>query len=314
MDNYNGLIEWLLAGDVSIQYQTHRDLLEAPPEKLSALQERISKEGWGRAFLDRRDNATGLWGNGIYTPKWISMHYTLLDLKNLGICGDNAEYNESAGILLNRLCNVKNAPIEKIGDDLCVDAMVLGICCYAEIRHDKIGQIVDYILLRQSTDGGWNCDWQRSSKSSVHTTLSVLEAFGEYKRNGYTYRIDEVQNKIADGENYFLRRRLLKSLSTGEIIDPKFLKLSYPCRWHYDILRCLDYFRESGHQYDSRMDEALEIIMSKQKSNGRWPLQNKYAGKVHFTMEQRESRWNTLRALRVIKAYRPDYINDGVKN
>jgi hypothetical protein len=308
MDNYNGLINWLLSGDVSIQYQTHRDLLDFSQDKLTELQNRIPNEGWGKEFLNRRDPTTGLWGNGIYTPKWISTHYTLLDLKNLGIDGSYREYAESSIILLTNEFNRKNVPIQKIENDLCVCAMALSICCHAKIQHEKINQIVDYILLRQMNDGGWNCDWQRSDKSSVHTTLSVLEAFSDYKKNGYTYRLDEINKQITDGEKYFLQRRLFKSLSTGEIINPKFLELSYPCRYYYDILRCLDYFREVEHPYDELMDEALDIIIDRRNSDGRWHLQNTHVRKVHFTMERRESRWNTLRALRVIKAFRPEYI------
>ncbi len=100
--------------------------------------------------------------------------------------------------------------------------------------------------------------------------------------------------------------RLYKSDKTGEIIDKKWTMLSFPSRWRYDILRALLYFTDSGAPYDPRMDDALDIIQSKQKADGTWPVQAKHPGQVHFDIEKtgEPSRFNTLRALRVLRAYR----------
>jgi hypothetical protein len=313
MMDYHNLIEWLLSGDVAIQYQTKRDLVECSAQELTGLQSRISEKGWGKSFLEKRDPVTGRWGNGIYSPKWISTHYTLLDLKNIGIDPKNHTYKESSWILLENLW-VNQGKIRKDRyQDFCVSAMVLSICCYTRLISDKIAEIVDYLLQHHYPDGGWNCNWDHGDKhSSIHTTLTVLEAFRDYLSNSYPYRRDEINEQINLGHEYLLKRKLFRSLSTDEIIDEKMLMLSYPSRWKYDILRCLDYFQSVGYPYDQRMDEALDIVIKKQRKSNKWPLQQKYAGLVHFDMEQTgsDSRWNTLRALKVLKKYRPEFLQD----
>lgn len=307
--NESSIITWLLAGDVAVQYQTQRDLLGAPAAVTEALRGRIATEGWGRRFLELRDNQTGLWGNGFYSPKWISTHYTLLDLKNLGLAPQVPQYAASCQILLDRLWDSWNQPRRHRFCDLCVAAMLLSLCCYAHLDAPQLSEIIDYILSGQFADGGWNCDWQNGAqRSSLHTTLTVLEAFRDYEANGYTYRLAEVRQSIPPAASFILKKRLFRSVRTGEIIDPKMLMLSYPSRWKYDILRCLDYFASVGQSEDARMDEAIGLILAKRRKNGRWPVQQKYAGLIHFDMEQTggDSRWNTLRVLRVLKVYRPE--------
>ena len=108
------------------------------------------------------------------------------------------------------------------------------------------------------------------------------------------------------GEEYLLERRLLRRKSTGEVIVPEFLQFSYPTRWHFDVLRGLDYFRSTGDRPDDRVGEAIELVRSKQQPDGTWLLENTHKGAVHFTMDAGDgqpSRWNTLRALRVLRWY-----------
>jgi hypothetical protein len=315
--NKSSVIRWLLQGDVSIQYQTNRDILDAPPEVTKGLRIRISTEGFGKQFIEKRDNQTFLWGKGIYSPKWISTHYTLLDLKNLGISPENAQYTESIEILLDRMW-VNDGRVTKYRyQDLCVCAMILSICCYGNLQSRKLYKIVDYILEKQYLDGGWNCSWERGHiHSSLHTTLSVLEAFRDYEKYGYNYRIDEIRRSIPKAWEFILGKRMFRSARSGEVIDSKMLMLSYPCRWKYDVLRCMDYFASVQKSYDDRMDEALELILKKKRKNDHWPVQQKYAGNVHFDMEKTgdDSRWNTLRVLRVLKFYKPELYKEIVKN
>lgn len=307
--NNSSVVSWLLHGDVSVQYQTHRDLLCSPPKVINGLRTRIALEGWGKGFLAERDEQTGLWGNGLYSPKWISTHYTLLDLKNLGLDPACPPYSESSTLLLEKMWANKGQVKKYRHQDLCVCAMILGICCYGGLQSPKLYEIVDYILNKQYPDGGWNCAWEKGGlHSSLHTTLSVLEAFQDYEACGYIYRIGEIKESLPKAWEFILRKKLFRSVHSGEIIDPKMLKLSYPCRWKYDVLRCMDYFASVQKGYDTRMEEALALIIRKKRKNGRWPVQQKYSGQVHFDMEQTggSSRWNTLRALRVLKFYKPE--------
>ncbi|MCE5343887.1 MAG: hypothetical protein LLF96_09965 [Eubacteriales bacterium] len=153
------VIRWLLEGDVAVQYQTHRDLLGSPPEITQALQNRIASEGFGKRFIEKRDVQTGLWGNGVYSPKWISMHYTLLDLKNLGIAPACPPYVDSVTTLLNWLWECGERSKRHRYTDLCVSAMLLGMCAYGGVQSPKLAEIVNYLLDKQYPDGGWNCAW-----------------------------------------------------------------------------------------------------------------------------------------------------------
>jgi hypothetical protein len=280
------------------------------------MQAEISEKGWGKQLLDLRDGKTKLWGNGIYSPKWVSTHYTLLQLKEMGISPADPSYIESSKFLLESEWPGKFS-VKYRKQDLCVSAMALSISCYCGVTSDKIYQIIDYMLDKQFPDGGWNCSWYIGAvHSSVHTTLSVLEAFRDYEAAGYTYRLKEVKEAVPRGQEFLLRKRLFRSEHTGEIIHNTMIMLSYPCRWKYDILRCLDYFQSVGKGHDPRMEEALQIILKKKRKDGFWPVQHKHAGLVHFDMEKtgEASRWNTLRVLRVLKAYKPEECQSAVGN
>ncbi|HSM70077.1 MAG TPA: prenyltransferase/squalene oxidase repeat-containing protein [Anaerolineales bacterium] len=299
-------IKWLLEGDVSVQYQTHRDLLGV--EKRS-LRDRISKEGWGKAFLEsRREN--GHWGRGFYQVKWISTHYTLLDLKHLGISPTNKECRGTIAMILNQNKSPDGGlnPHTEIADsDVCINGMGLNYACYFGANENALRSIVDFILSQQLDDGGFNCRLNRSGAvhSSLHTTISVLEGILEYKNNGYIYRLADLTKAESASREFVLQHKLFRSHRTGEIIDKKMLMLSYPSRWKYDILRALDYFQSAGVEYDHRMDDAMQVLLKKRRKDGAWPVQAKHPGQVHFDMEKTgsPSRWNTLRALRVLKHF-----------
>ncbi|MBT3323288.1 MAG: hypothetical protein HN392_13470 [Anaerolineae bacterium] len=303
------LIIWLLEGDVSIQYQVYRDLLGIEKPEL---QERIASEGWGEKFLSFR-KAEGHWGQGFYQPKWISSHYSLLDLKYLNISQDIPEIQESI-IQISQNHKSDDGGINPHRDyrgnpdsDLCINGMFLNYACYFRINEDELSSVVDCIIQHQMLDGGFNCRSNQGGAvhSSLHTTISILEGLWEYKKNGYTYRATELEKIAAEAREFILMHRLYKSDHTGEIINKKFLMLSYPSRWFYNILRALVYFQDAGVAYDPRMQDALDILMKKRRKDGTWPVQAKHAGKVHFDMEQtgQPSRWNTLRALRVVKHF-----------
>lgn len=310
--NGNEIIEWLVEGDVSIQYQVYRDLLNS--EK-TELRQRIEAEGWGAALLSRRmDN--GHWGRGFYQPKWISTHYSLLDLKNLSITQNNPDIKQTLGLIfkfekgpdggINPSRTIKNS-------DVCINGMVLNYSSYFGVEEAKLKSIVDFLISQHMKDGGFNCRSNRNGAihSSLHTTLSVAEGILEYSKNGYNYRISELQETEQESREFILQHKLFKSDRTGKIIDKKMLMLSYPSRWRYDILRALDYFQFAGVDHDNRMDSAIEVLLKKRRQNGKWPLQAKHPGQTHFDMEKSgaPSRWNTLRALRVLKHL--DSANDG---
>jgi hypothetical protein len=307
LDNINiendEIINWLLEGDVSIRYQVHRDIFS---EHRVDLRSSIASEGWGYKFLSLQ-NVNGHWGRKFYQPKWTSTHYTILDLKNLGISQLNPKIRETINMLLeqekgedggiNPSGTIKNS-------DVCLNGMFLNYASYFEMDEIKLQTIVDFILSQRLDDGGFNCRLNRSGAkhSSLHSTLSVLEGILEYSLNGYNYRIPELKDAEETSREFILRHQLYISDRTDEIINKDFLRLSYPSRWRYDILRALDYFRLSENSFDERMKPAIDVIVKKRKS-GYWLLQANHRGQTHFEMEQvgKPSRWNTLRAMRVLK-------------
>ena len=303
------VLNWLLSGDPSIAYQTLRDLVDSSPEDVKWERDRIENEGWGSMFLERA-NPEGGWGRDYYMPKWISTHYTLLDLKNLGI-------NTGIPIIHKSIDQIFRLPLGIDGgyniaktvpySDVCVNGMMLNIAAYFRRSGDELKPIVDYLLDMQLSDGGWNCNYYtgESFHSSLHTTIGVLEGLNEFLINDYEYDHDEIREAMDRAHRFMLRHQLYKSDHTGAVIDRKMLMLSYPSRWKYDILRCMDYFRAAGVKPDKRMLPAIDIIRKKRRSDGTWPVQAKHPGQVHFDMEKTggPSRWNTLRALRVLAAY-----------
>lgn len=302
------LIEWLLGGDVAIQFQTKRDLMS---QNDIQLQKRISKEGWGKEFLSRR-NENVHWGRQYYQPKWISSHYTLLDLRNLNLAPDNSTVKETIDLIFDTCIandgGIQLGPSTSVHSDVCVNGMFLNFASYFRTDEKKISSIVDSILVEKMPDGGFNCCSTRSgaTHSSLHSTLSVLEGITEYEKNGYQYRLDELKLVKASSIEFILQHQLFLSDRTGEIIRKDFLKLTYPDRWKYNILRALDYFQYEGVKWDPRMQPAIDVLFKKRNKNGTWNVQAKHAGQVHFEMEKagKPSRWNTLRALRVLKQFK----------
>jgi hypothetical protein len=299
-------IDWLLKGNISIQYQTFRDLLS---EDRKELREQISNEGWAAKILSKR-KPNGHWGNGYYSPKWISSHYSILDLRNLWLSPNNSEVGETIHMIL-KYEKGSDGGINPSGyieeSDVCMNGMMLNCASYFEADEENLKSIIDFILGQVLPDGGFNCRYNRSGAvhSSLHSTLSVAEGIYEYEKNGYLYRLDEVKKVRKSAEEFILMHRFFLSDRTGEIINKSFLRFPYPPRWKYDILKALDYFQYSGASWDERMKPGIDILLKKKTKDGVWNQYAEYSGLTHFTMEKagKPGRWNTLRAMRVLKHF-----------
>ncbi|NNK17691.1 MAG: hypothetical protein HKP49_00915, partial [Maribacter sp.] len=241
------ILEWLLKGDVSIQYQVYRDLLGTNRKDL---QERIAYEGWGKQFLSKR-KPNGNWGDRFYQPKWISTHYTLLDLRNLNLSPTHKLVKESIAQVLKTSKaedgGIQLGPSTSHHSDVCVNGMFLNYASYFNTPEKELQSIVDSLLNEIMPDGGFNCRTTRSgaSHSSLHSTISVLEGLWEFQKAGFTYKKDDISTAIKSAEEFMLIHRLFLSDRTGKIIRKDFLKLAHPSRWKYDILRALDYFQKA---------------------------------------------------------------------
>lgn len=300
-------LRWLLDSDPAIRWQVMRDLTGETPDAVAAERSRIATQGWGAELLARQSPG-GNWGGPTEYPGLLITLYTLVVLKDLGL--DPA--SEQARRMIDRVDKrlvfrpLKNRPFLHGETEPCINGRILGIGAYFKEPNDEL---VNQLLNEQLEDGGWNCEAPNSRRSSFHTTICVLEGLREYERAVRKSALVTRARKKA--ENYLLERRMFRSLRSGEVIDKRWLRFSFPTFWHYDVLRGLDYLRNAGIKPDNRVTEAVEIVMKRRHQNGRWPLNLVHAEQIPLAMETAvgsASRWNTLRALRVLRWY--DTIQD----
>ncbi len=306
------VMEWLLDSDPAIRWQVLRDLAGAPEDVVAAERARVATHGWGARLLALQGE-DGQWAGGACFPAgtrnwragnqgqpWTSTLPTLQLLREFGV-DPSSERVRRAVTRVADGCRWEHAgqPFFSGEVEPCINGRVVALGA-------RFGQDVDGVVTRlvreQLDDGGWNCEAENGSvRSSFATTINVLEGLSEHERaTGGSAESIAARRR---GEDYLLERKLFRRKSTGEVIDPAWLQFSFPPRWHYDVLRALDYFRAAGSKPDPRLDEALSLLRAKRQPDGTWPLENTHPGKVHFALEDgdgRPSRWNTLRALRVL--------------
>jgi hypothetical protein len=302
------VIEWLMAGDAAIRWQTMRDLLNAPKAEWVAERRQTVETGWGARLLAEQEE-NGRWGGGIYSPKWISSTYTLLTLIDIGIPATNAAAQRGAQLVMKEM--VGESCDERFHDklaacDRCIVGMMLRIGVYFGIEDERIDAIVDNLLNERMADAAWNCRRHRRPKphhSSFHTTFNVLEGLREYLESGQKKQKEAVLAAEQGALEFMLQHQLFRSDKTNEVISYKFTQFSYPYRWYYDVLRGLSYFARAHAPHDPRLQDAIELLQKRQRKNGFWPVQNRHQGRDFFQMEKTggPSRWNTLRALRVLR-------------
>jgi hypothetical protein len=308
------VIDWLLDADPSLRWQVLRDLTDAPAVAVAAERARVAREGAGAQLLALQA-ADGRWGGAAWNRGWDSTLHVLWLLRHLGLDPASAEARRALGLVRERVTWVGCGPPECDGHPFfagelepCINAQVATAGAY--FGQDVQG-IIDRLLGEQLSDGGWNCEAPHgSTRSSFNTTICVLEALLEHERaGGGTPAVTEARLR---GQEYLLERRLFRRRSTGEVIardrkgDAVWMRFAFPTWWHYDVLRGLEYLRSAGVAPDERVAEAIALVASKRDGAGRWPLETRYPGVMPVELDEgegRPSRWNTLRALRVLRWY-----------
>lgn len=291
----------LLLGVHDISLDRLAGYLDLDPDALAAWENdpdpNLDDEG-----IDKYRSALNWMRNSIGTlkPSWTSTTYTLLLLREMGL--DPASDPARRAVALVRDNSRWDHDGQRYFDgevEPCINGKTVALGAY-------FGQDVDGVVARllaeQLADGGWNCEAERGSiRSSFNTTIAVLEGLLEYEvANGAAADVTAARLRA---QEYLLERRMFRRLSTGEVADPAWTQFSFPTYWHYDVLRGLDYLRSAGVEPDDRITEAIELVESKRGPDGRWPLENTHPGRVHFEMDEgdgKPSRWNTLRAMRVL--------------
>lgn len=303
-------VDWLLDGDPAIRWQVLRDLVDAPPAEVAAERARVEHEGWGARLLARQ-GPDGLWDGGALFPAgyrggepgqpWTTTMHTLQTLVILGLDPMCAAARNAVALV------AENARWEHAGQrffdgevEPCINGRTVEIGAYFGV---DVAPVVERLLGERLADGGWNCEAENGSvRSSFDTTLSVLDGLLAYERAGSGG--PDVRTARLSGEEYLLDRALFRRKSTGAVVDEAYLDLAFPYYWHYDVLRALDHLRRAGCPPDPRAKEAVDLVRAKRRPDGRWPLDRVHPGRVHFAFEDgvgEPSRWNTLRALRVLR-------------
>ena len=294
-----------------------RDLISSPAEEVKAERARVATEGAGARLLTLQA-ADGRWGGAAWNRGWNSTMHVLMLLRDLGLDPASDQAHRATDLVRDRVtwkgCAPQECELNAFFDgevEPCINGQVAAVGAY--FGQDVRG-LVARLLAEQLPDGGWNCEAAHgSTRSSFNTTICVLEALLEYERAvGDSQELTEARLR---GQEYLLERRLFRRKSTGEVIErdrkggSEWSRFAFPTWWHYDVLRGLEYLRSASVAYDERMAEAIELVASKRDSGGLWPLETRYPGLMPVEMDEGEgqpSRWNTLRALRVLNWFQRD--------
>ncbi len=303
--------DWLRDSDPAIRWQALRDLVGAPADIVAAERARVATEGWGARLLALQGDdgqwergalfPDGRWSRGQEHQPWTATANTLEVLRELGVDPHRDDVRKGVALIRDH-SRWENAGQPFFAGEVepCINGMVVVLGAYFG---QDVGDVVARLLGEQLDDGGWNCEVENGSvRSSFNTTIRVLEGLLAHERAGGGSAESIAARRR--GEEYLLERKLFRRKSTGEVVDPAWLQFSFPTRWHYDVLRGLEYFRDAGDRPDPRMDEAIQLVRDKQQPDGTWLLENTHPGRVHFGLDEgdgRPSRWNTLRALRVLR-------------
>jgi hypothetical protein len=304
MASRQAVVKWLLDSDPAIRWQVMRDLTGAPDEAIAAERSRVASEGWGARLLGLQTQ-DGHWGDD-QDHGWMTTNDSLALLKELGADPADAKVRTAVERVREGITwwQLDGRPFFDGETEACINGRILGAGAY-------FGADVDRLLARlldeQLEDGGWNCEAPPSTRSSFHSTICVLEGLLAYETaRGTTPAVTEARTR---GETYLLERRMLRSLTSGDVIDRRWTRFGFPVVWYYDVLRGLDYLRCAEVKPDERMAEAVGLVERRRHQNGRWPLNVLHPDRTRIPFELeaevgKASRWNTLRALRVLDWYR----------
>jgi len=304
-------IRWLLDSDPAIRWQAMRDLTDASPAEIAAERARVAREGLGAEILTRQE-ADGSWRRDD-APVWLPTLFTFQLLRATGVDRTEAAIERAVARLETSLrwnnqpnwdlrrAELGGNPFFEGEVEPCINGGVLALGGYFGRPAESLAR---RLVGEQLEDSGWNCEAPKSARASFHTTICVLEGLLEYERAAGS--APEVAGARRRGEEYLLERGLFRRKSTGEVANPEFLEMAFPPRYHHDVLRGLDYFRSAGARPDAQMKEAVEVVRGKRQADGRWLLDRAYDEALAVATGEREgepSRWNTLRALRVLRWY-----------
>jgi hypothetical protein len=311
-----------MEGDPSIRWQVQRDLLDESPEVYEKERTKVATQGWGKRYLSFQDK-DGIWGNGLYSPKWKSTFYTLWTLRFIGMPAGNPKAMKACRVLMEegfrpdhgidfsgegawrRRVKAGKPPKPRGRGETCETGMALAMFSWFQLDDDRLDQIAEHLIEHQMKDHGWNCQYPHrgATHASFNTTLLALEGLREYQAFRPKNRLP-IKEALATGREFLLQHQLYRSHRTGNIVSSTFTRFPAQPTWRYNFLSALDHFQAARAPRDKRLQNPIDLLLSRRDESGRWPEYSVgTAASVWFQMElaSKPSRWNTLRALRVLK-------------
>jgi hypothetical protein len=303
-------LKWLLDSDPAIRWQVMKDLTGAAPDAIAAERSRIATEGWGAQLLACQ-SPTGNWGVGPRgwrddLPKddrgLLITLYSLVVLMDLGLDPASKQARKMIDRVDQQLVfkRLNNRPFLHGETEPCINARILAIGSYFKEPNDARFNF----WASSSTMAAGIAKHPKAGALRSIPPSACLKVFSN--TNGQKGKSAAVTKARRRAENYLLERRMFRLLRTGEVINKRWLRFSFPPFWHYDVSRGLDYLRDAQVKPDSRIRDAIEIVVERRHQNGRWPLNLLHPEYIPLQMETdiaRASHWNTLRSLRVLRWY-----------
>jgi hypothetical protein len=303
------VLDWLLeTQQPSVRYFALVDLLDRrreDPEVRSA-RSSIGRVGWAAEQL-RRQRPEGFWEpheprnvrewvNFLYFPKFHSTLWRALVLSDLGLDATNPRIKKVAELVFRYKLRL-GSPVNFFYEEASVagnTARMMVRFGYADDR--RVQKLFDWMLEDQREDGGWHGDQGAPGSVDSWEPLAAFAALRKEKRSA------KMERAISRGAEFYLERKLI---GTGRT-PPERLWLHYPTHYYYDILVGLDVLTELGFADDRRLRPATELLVKKRCGDGTWLMDRPHPDPQRpepLVIEStgKPSKWNTLRALRVLK-------------
>jgi len=320
--------DWLLGKDnPSVRYFTLTGILEKRKKEpqVQKVKGEIMQTGVVPKILANQ-RKEGCWEapERFYTAKYKGTVWQLIILAELGVdendertkkaCEFILQYSqdpESGGFSLWR--SAKTVGGRPSGVIPCLTGnMVWSLIRFGYLDDPRVKRGIAWITAYQRFDDGverkpkdwpyerWEACWgKHSCHMGVVKTLKALAEIPVEKRSS------KVKNTIAEGVEYLFKHHIYKrSHDLQRVSKPKWLRFGFPLMYQTDVLEILGILTSLGYK-DKRLQEAVDLVVSKQDEQGRWVLESTFNGRFQTNIEQKgkPSKWITLRALTILKKF-----------
>jgi len=319
--------DWLVEKDnPSVRCFTLTDILGKPENdcEVREAKDEIMEVGAVPKILTRQ-STEGYWETpkNFYKAKYKGTVWQLIILAELGADGkderirkacefilDNSQDRESGGFSDRE--SVKTGGGTHNGVMPCLTGnMVWSLIRLGYLEDPRVQRGIDWIVTYQRFDDGIKeapKGWPYRNKHcwGTHTchmgVVKALKALSEIPPNK---RSKDVTKTIEKGVEHMLKHHIHKrSHDLSCVSKPGWLRFSFPLMWQTDVLEILEILTKLGYK-DKRMQEAVDLVVSKQDAQGRWKLENTFNGRFQVDIEQKgkASKWITLNALKTLKGF-----------